>query len=374
MSFQGGGCRPFFVLPLSFLIDKRNNLNSSFLFSIMTQQKQILPKDESHAQHALHKCLWIGIVASAVGVGVVFITSDVHLQQIIFLFLTGLWIAMLGYLLKVQRKYQCDLNHQFKRVSHQKKRLRLLARSILNRESDNAKQLEHYQKLEETVRLYSTAIRQAPASIVVTNRLGDICFVNKRFEEITGYTLQEVLGKNPRVLQSGTHSVQYYKNLWETILDGRIWRGQFCNYTRSGEIYWESATISPIKNEIGQITHFIAVKEDITQRKKLEQRLREGEEKFKLVFENCTQPVFIVSQEDNMIEDANYAASQMLNVSTEEMVSTSVFNWLDPVDKKDWQGAGNLKVHQGTSRKVMISAVRFYLSGSEKFLLVLNPV
>ena len=121
----------------------------------------------------------------------------------------------------------------------------------------------------------SQAVEQSPVLVVITNRAGDIEYVNPKFCEVTGYAREDVMGKNPRILKSGEKSLQDYKELWATIMAGKEWRGEFHNKKKSGEFYWESASISPIRNASGHIDHFLAVKEDITERKQAEKELRE---------------------------------------------------------------------------------------------------
>ena len=127
---------------------------------------------------------------------------------------------------------------------------------------------------EDKLRQLSQAVEQSPASIVITDPSGVIEYVNPRFVELTGYTLAEALGQNPCILKSGDKPPEAYKELWETIIAGRQWRGEFYNKKKSGELYWESASISPIRDTGGCITHFLAVKEDITQRKQAEDELK----------------------------------------------------------------------------------------------------
>ncbi len=134
---------------------------------------------------------------------------------------------------------------------------------------------------EEELRKLAQAVRHSPASIVITDRNGTIEYVNPKFTEVTGYTYEEVIGQNPRVLKSEDQPKEFYKELWDTILSGKEWRGEFKNRKKNGEIYWEQASISPIKNEKGEITHFVAVKEDITQRKLMENELKHMEELIK---------------------------------------------------------------------------------------------
>ncbi len=125
-------------------------------------------------------------------------------------------------------------------------------------------------RAEEKLRQLSRAVEQSPASIVITNPAGDIEYVNPKFIELTGYTLAEALGKNPRILKSGEKGPEAYRELWQTITAGKEWRGEFHNKKKNGELYWESASISPIRDLAGRITHFVAVKEDITARKQTE--------------------------------------------------------------------------------------------------------
>jgi len=127
----------------------------------------------------------------------------------------------------------------------------------------------------ELRKLYS-AVAQSPASILITDIKGNIEYVNPKLLEITGYQLSEVLGKNPRIFSSGEKPKSEYKILWETIISGKEWRGEFHNRKKNGELYWDSATISPIINEIGEITDYLAIKEDITEKKKIFNELMEA--------------------------------------------------------------------------------------------------
>jgi PAS domain S-box-containing protein len=122
-------------------------------------------------------------------------------------------------------------------------------------------------RMEDKLRQLSLAVEQSPASIMITDPAGNIEYVNRKFTEVTGYTLAEVLGKNPRILKSGETGPVAYRELWQTITAGKEWHGEFHNKKKNGELYWEIASISPIRDLAGHITHFVAVKEDITARK-----------------------------------------------------------------------------------------------------------
>jgi PAS domain S-box-containing protein len=137
--------------------------------------------------------------------------------------------------------------------------------------------IQQQKQTEEELRKLYRALEQTPASIVITNTKGEIEYVNPKFVEVSGYSPAEVLGQNPRVLKSGETPPAEYSLLWKQISLGKEWRGEFHNRRKNGELYWESAVISPIKDEHGIVTHFLAVKEDITELKRNEKRRNEME-------------------------------------------------------------------------------------------------
>ena len=126
---------------------------------------------------------------------------------------------------------------------------------------------------EAQVRKLSRAMEQSPASVIITNRDGLIEYVNPKFTRVTGYSSDEVIGKNPRMLKSGETPTDEYSQLWEALEAGGEWRGEFHNRRKDGSFYWEAAVISALRDLDGEITHFLAVKEDITERKRLEQEV-----------------------------------------------------------------------------------------------------
>jgi PAS domain S-box-containing protein len=135
------------------------------------------------------------------------------------------------------------------------------------------KEVTERREAEEELRKLSRATEESPATVIVTNHKGTIEYVNPKFTEITGYTAEEAIGQNPRILKAGNQPPELYRELWKTIIAGKEWSGEFCNKKKNGEIFWEHASISPIRNAEGQITHFVAVKEDITERKRMEGEL-----------------------------------------------------------------------------------------------------
>jgi PAS domain S-box-containing protein len=132
---------------------------------------------------------------------------------------------------------------------------------------------------ERQLKLLSRSVEQSPVSVIITDTNGKIEYVNPGFEKITGYSLQEVKGKTPRILNSGYQSREFYKDLWTTILAGKDWHGEFRNKKKNGELYWIQAVISPILNSKGEVTNFVSIRENITERKKMIEDLIEAKEK-----------------------------------------------------------------------------------------------
>jgi len=128
------------------------------------------------------------------------------------------------------------------------------------------------QRTAQLAKLFK-AVEQSANSVIITDINGAIEYVNPKFSQVTGYSQDEVLGKNPRILKSGRHPEQYYRELWKTISAGKEWRGEFSNLTKDGKLFWELCSIAPIRDETGNITSYVAIKEDITDRKAYEERL-----------------------------------------------------------------------------------------------------
>ncbi|MCK5148264.1 PAS domain S-box protein [bacterium] len=136
-----------------------------------------------------------------------------------------------------------------------------------------ARDITGRKQTEADLKKLSVAIEQSPAAVAITNLDGNLEYVNPKFCELTGYTLEEVIGRNPRVLKSGEIFDEDYASLWKMVTSGDEWRGEFHNRRKDGTLYWEAAQISPIRNSEGEITHFIKVAEDITERKRAEKEI-----------------------------------------------------------------------------------------------------
>jgi PAS domain S-box-containing protein len=163
-------------------------------------------------------------------------------------------------------------------------------------------------RTEGQLRKLSRAVEQSSSSVVITDLAGNIEYANPKFTEITGYALEEVMGQNPRVLKSGSQPQEFYADLWATITSGREWHGEFCNRRKNGELYWESASISPIRDASGEITHYVAIKDDITERRRIEQEIAQQKQLLENTLESLTHPFYVVDAEDYSIKIANSAA------------------------------------------------------------------
>ena len=130
-------------------------------------------------------------------------------------------------------------------------------------------------RVEEQLLLMARAVVQSATLVIISNCRGDIEYVNPKFTQVTGYTLEEVKGQNVRIFKSGHTPREAYAQLWDAVSAGQEWRGRFYNRKKNGEFYWASVTISPIKNTEGVITHYVSVQEDITERKQAEEQMRQ---------------------------------------------------------------------------------------------------
>ena len=181
------------------------------------------------------------------------------------------------------RQFHCEIN-MFPLRMNEKNYIVAIVRDATERK-----------KIEEQNLMLLFAIEQSPSSIVMTDVEGKIEYVNPKFSKVTGYAFDEVLGKNPRILKSGELSHEVYKKLWETITSGKEWRGEFHNKKKNKELYWEMASISPVKNAYGEITHFIAIKEDITEAKGTQDFVKKMTEDLILQNKYLEQFAYIIS-------------------------------------------------------------------------------
>ena len=179
---------------------------------------------------------------------------------------------------------------------------------------------EALRKSEETARKLSAAVEQSPVSISITDLEGRIEYVNPKFVMQTGFSAQEIGGHQPHIMRPDRLPEAEHRQLWDTISSGGVWRGEFHNHRKNGERYWELASISPICNNRGQVTHYLLIKEDISERKQMETKLREKEEIQRMLMENLPVGIIMIDIKTRTIERVNPTATQLLGAPAEKIV------------------------------------------------------
>jgi diguanylate cyclase (GGDEF)-like protein/PAS domain S-box-containing protein len=172
---------------------------------------------------------------------------------------------------------------------------------------------------ELKLRMLSTAIEQSPTSVAITDVGPQIEYINSAFTKEAGYTLDEVLGKNPRVLQSGITDTKVYDDMWSKLIKGESWQGEFVNKRKNGEIYYEEAYISPIQDDDGKVSHYVAVKLDVTSRKAAERALRESNKKMDSLLQSLAEGAYGVDTQGNCTF-VNNSFLRILGYETEDEV------------------------------------------------------
>ena len=211
-------------------------------------------------------------------------------------------------------------------------------------------------RAEEELRKLSRAVEQNPASIIITDAAGNIEYVNPKFTQVTGYSSEEVIGKNPRILKSGETPAEGYAQLWATITAGKEWRGEFHNKKKNGELYWEFAIISPVLDANGAITHYVAVKEDITQRKQveaeLERQYREADyarSEARAVMDASSEAIVLISPDARFLT-VNRRFAELFGVRAEQVLGRRFEELREEVDWIFAEPGGLRTLVEGTQR------------------------
>jgi PAS domain S-box-containing protein len=212
-------------------------------------------------------------------------------------------------------------------------------------------------RAEETLRKLSHAVEQSPASIVITGLLGNIEYVNPKFTRVTGYSSEEVVGKNPRILKSGEAPPDFYRDLWSTITAGREWQGEFHNRKKNGELFWELASISPVFDKKQKITHFIASKEDITERKRAAEELAKREVYFRSLIEHSLDIVAVIAS-DGELRYASPSAERILGYPAADLPGLNAFDLIHPDDRSLAEGKFRRSLETGTKFEQLEVRVR----------------
>ncbi|MCU0725821.1 MAG: PAS domain S-box protein, partial [Planctomycetes bacterium] len=186
---------------------------------------------------------------------------------------------------------------------------------------------------EQELQTQHSALESAANAMAITDRSGTIQWVNPAFTRLTGYEREEAVGQNPRVLNSGAHDRSFFENMWRTILAGSVWQGTLTNRRKDGVLYQEEMTITPVRTQRGEITHFVAVKQDITERLRAEQRVRETERFFRSVLELAPDGMMVVD-ENGGIQLANAQCEKLFGYPREELIGQLVEK-LVPAEVRD---------------------------------------
>ncbi len=189
---------------------------------------------------------------------------------------------------------------------------------------------------EHEIKKLNTAINQSLSSILIANKDGKIEYVNKSFCNVSGYSREELIGQSPSILKSDYHSDSFYTNLWETISQGEIWEGVFKNKTKDGAYFWERATISPIFDEQKNITHYLAVKENITREKETREALEESEERHRIIAELTNDFVYSAVIEDNKIT-INWKSGSLEKLAGYDLqeINDKAVGWYSIINEND---------------------------------------
>ncbi len=208
---------------------------------------------------------------------------------------------------------------------------------------------------EEEGRKLLKAVEQSPISVVITDARGTIEYVNEKFFHQSGYTREEALGQNPRIMKSNLVPKEVYRDLWKTIASGLEWRGELQNRHKNGSLYSESVTISPVRSDSGEITHFIALKEDITARMLMEKNLRESELVQRTLMESLPVGLVIIDEQTRVIEQVNPFAAELFQADAASIVGHVCHHFLCPA-QRDACPICDLGQQVDNSDRVMITA------------------
>jgi PAS domain S-box-containing protein len=181
-------------------------------------------------------------------------------------------------------------------------------------------------RAQALLNLRTQALEAAANAVLITDHDGRIIWVNEAFTVLTGYSRKEALGMNPRVLKSEKQDLAVYEDLWTTILAGRAWHGEVINRRKDCTVYTEEMTVAPVRDSIGAITNFIAIKQDVTERKQAEQALSSSETRYRRLFEAAQDGILLLDSETGAITDANPFLLKLLGFTREEVLGCKLWD------------------------------------------------
>jgi two-component system cell cycle sensor histidine kinase/response regulator CckA len=208
-----------------------------------------------------------------------------------------------------------------------------LAQRARRRARELQREIAERERMGSQLDLQGSALESAANGIVITDTEGKILWSNKAFSKLTGYELSETVGKRTSILKSGRHDEASYKDLWQTITSGRVWHGEIINRRKDGSLYTEEQTITPVAARDGKITHYIAIKQDVTERKRSEERLREQAE----MLDHAHDAIVIRNFDDQRIVFWNSAAEHLYGWSASEAIGRPIGEllYVDPKERAE---------------------------------------
>ena len=207
-----------------------------------------------------------------------------------------------------------------------------LERRVRERTAALLTEAERHKRTAEQLQKLSKAVEQTPDTVIITDGNGLIEYVNPSFEKLTGYGLEEVKGKTPRILKSGKHDRMFYEKLWHRILAGETVRNIFINRKKDGELYYNEQTISPLLDERGNITHFVSSGSDVTKEVQADEVLKESERRYRMLFADSPLPMWVFDLETFQFLAVNDAAVRLYGYSLEEFLSMTIKDIRPPED------------------------------------------
>lgn len=193
------------------------------------------------------------------------------------------------------------------------------------------RELAERQRAAQELSLKGTALATAANGILITDREGKILWTNPAFTKMTGYTAEEAVGQTPRILKSGAHDSSFYRDVWETLLRDDVWYGEMTNRRKDGSLYFEEQTITPVRDERGDISHFVGIKVDVTGRKRADEARRESEERFRATFEQAAVGIALVSTDGRWLR-VNQRLCDIVGYTHEELLTLSFQDITHPED------------------------------------------
>ena len=211
-----------------------------------------------------------------------------------------------------------------------------------------ARDITERKRAERQLILLTTALEAAANGIILVDKDGTILLSNPAFLQMTCYSQEEIVGQNLRLLKSGEQDQVFYENLWATILKGRVWRGELANRRKNGSLYYEDQTITPVFDRDGNITNFISIRQDITERKLAEQALRKSEEQYRSLVKATSQIVWQTNATGEVVED-NPIWRAFTGQDIEEYMGRGWINAINPTDREQVAEIWSQAVETGSS-------------------------